>query len=246
MTTQIAFYMSGGDRQILIHNHMVYFNEAQRRLLCQFNSITNDADVFKLDFINAEKKKSNFKSSNIPDLVKHADLVKADFFLLLENMRDQTYLSVAAGMYHGWDKQLRDWLSREVAHWCNDAERVQKKIWSVQFHQMRELIESLCKGHQQTSFTSIEALNVVVNAYKHGEGQALEKIKTSFPQYLRCPFDDESLNREFADHTNLAIDDLHLKDFAEAIERFWNEIPDRVPASNVSSSVDWFWKILNT
>jgi hypothetical protein len=45
-------------------------------------------------------------------------------------MRDQTRLSIIAGMFHEWDKKLRSWLVKEIRHW-HDGEEALKKTWSA-------------------------------------------------------------------------------------------------------------------
>src|SRR3546814_14432032 len=51
-------------------------------------------------------------------------------------------LSVVAGMFHEWDKQLRDWLVREIQHW-HHGETAALKVWSADFVQIAELLESI-------------------------------------------------------------------------------------------------------
>jgi hypothetical protein len=39
----------------------------------------------------------------------------ADFHIRLIDMRRETMFSVVAGMYHTWEKQLREWLVQELS-----------------------------------------------------------------------------------------------------------------------------------
>src|SRR3546814_4366230 len=63
-------------------------------------------------------------------------------------------LSVVAGMFHEWDKQLRDWLVREIQHW-HHGETAALKVWSADFVQIAELLESIgwpiCRSEEHTS-----------------------------------------------------------------------------------------------
>lgn len=42
---------------------------------------------------------------------------KAHQFFHVDEMRNDVYLALLAGLYHRWDKDLREWVVRELAHW---------------------------------------------------------------------------------------------------------------------------------
>lgn len=56
-------------------------------------------------------------------------------------MRDQTRLSFLAGLFHDWEKQLRDWMAKEVRH-SYGSENAANKIWKANFSQIIDLMES--------------------------------------------------------------------------------------------------------
>jgi hypothetical protein len=247
MSDYVLFHMLGPFRKSLIDRHLFYVEQARKRLLSQFNDIEAEADKAAEEWL--EKSSSRFD----PDRHDPGDFYQAagdagiEFYGLLSDMRDQTRLSVVAGMFHEWDKQLRDWLVREIGHW-HRGDNANSKVWSADFGQIANLLESLgWRIRSATYFHTLDACRLVVNVYKHGEGKSLDELKENYPEYLDDPFNGSSSafsGMEYRDHTNLKVNDEQFQAFADAIGAFWKDIPERVFESNVTDVPDWFGKAI--
>lgn len=149
---------------------------------------------------------------------------------MLTDMRRDVHLSVAAGMFHEWEKEVRDWLSRELGHNFR-IEHLGPKIWSVLISDLLDLFTGWGWDPRSLSlFEQIEACRLVVNVYKHGNGKSLEDLKARFPRYLRDAVDgdEETVWAKLADHTRVTVTSDNLRDFQAAFKQFWQSMPENI------------------
>jgi hypothetical protein len=247
MSDYVLFQMWGPFRQSLIASHLFYVEQARKRLLVQFDDIDTEADAIGVHALERNSKLYNPDSDNGDHLQEDAYEQMCEFHRLLSDMRDQTRLSVVAGMFHEWDKQLRDWLVREIQHW-HHGDTAALKVWSADFVQIAELLESIgwpvCGAEY---FRMLDACRLVVNVYKHGAGKSLEDLKQKYPEYLDCPFGGSGTgfsSVQYRDHTHLKVSDDQFQAFSNAIVAFWHAVPENIFESKVNDVPDWFGKAI--
>jgi hypothetical protein len=245
MSNYVLFQMWGPFRQSLIKSHLFYFEEAQKRLLSQFDNIETEADRAADEWLKLNESRFSPERHDPAEFYEAAHDASIEFYGLLSDMRDTTTQSVVAGMFHQWDKQFRDWLVREIQHWHSGPNTAQK-VWSVDFVQIAELLE--CLGWNVKAkpyFKVLDACRLVVNVYKHGEGKSLADLKRDFPAYLREPFGAFDIaSIDFIDHTHLSVNNEQLKEFSDAIVAFWQDVPENTFQSSVKSAPSWFEKAM--
>lgn len=247
MSDYVLFQMWGPFRQSLIKGHLFYVEQARERLLSQFEDIEADADRAAEEWLEQSGQHFDPDRHDPGDFYEAANDVGIEFYDLLSGMQEQTRLSVVAGMFHEWDKQLRDWLAREVQHWHRGKNAIQK-VWSADFRQIAGLLESLGWNIlSQDYFRTLDACRLVVNVYKHGEGKSLADLKQNYPEYLDDPFKgagDAFSGTEYRDHTHLKVSDEQFQAFSDAIVAFWHDVPENVVASQITDVPDWFEKAI--
>jgi hypothetical protein len=247
MSDYVLFQMWGPFRQSLIRGHLFYVEEARRRLLSQFEDIEAEADKAAEDWLQQSSGRFDPDRHDPGDFYEAANDAGIDFYTLLSDMRDQTRLSVVAGMFHEWDKQLRDWLVREIQHW-HHGDAAALKVWSADFPQIAELLESLGWSISGAAyFESLDACRLVVNVYKHGKGKSLDDLKLQYPEYLHDPFSGAGgrfSGVEHRDHTHLKVSDAQFQAFSDAIVSFWQAMPENTFKSEVKDVPDWFGKAI--
>lgn len=245
MSGYVLFQMWGPFRQMLIEGHQFYMDQARRRLLAQFDDIESEAEKFSANWLERNSHRfdpdrhdpSEFQEAAHEDGIAH--------YQLLEDMRDSTRLSVVAGMFHEWDKQLRDWMAREIQHW-HSGEDVRAKIWSQDFGSLANLFA--CLGWDIRSrpyYVALDACRLVVNVYKHGEGNSFQDLKRRYPEYIDNPLKNFSaglLDMDFTDYTNLKVSEEQIQGFSAAIVAFWNDVPINIFDDQVGELPDWFEK----
>jgi hypothetical protein len=253
MSDYVLFQMWGPFRQSLIDRHIFYVEQAQKRLLSQFNNIEADADRASEEYLENRSGYFDPDRHDPSDFYEAAHDAGIEFYGLLSDMREQTRLSVVAGLFHEWDKQLRDWLTREIGNWHNGATAA-KKIWSADFVMIADLLESLgWKVRSAAYFQTLDACRLVVNVYKHGEGKSLDDLSQNYPDYLVDPLKAHggelaeilSQNRDL-DHTHLKVSDAQIQAFSDAIVTFWRSVPVNTFQSQVIAVPSWFEKAILT
>ncbi len=247
MSDYVLFHMWGAFRQSLIHGHLFYVEQARKRLLSQFEDIEAEANKAADEWLEKNSHRFDPDRHDPAEFDEAANDAGIAFFGLLSDMRDQTLLSVVAGMFHEWDKQLRDWLVREVQHWHHGGAAA-LKVWSADFVQIAEFLESIgWKLCSTDYFRSLDACRLVVNVYKHGAGKSLDDLKQKYPEYLDDPFNGWGgafSGVDHRDHSQLKVNEQQLQAFSDAIVAFWREVPENVFESEVQDVPDWFGKAI--
>jgi MmeI, target recognition domain len=122
------------------------------------------------------------------------------------------------------------------------------KVWSADFGQIAELLESLGWKISSTDyFGQLDACRLVVNVYKHGKGKSLDDLKQKYPDYLEDPFSGSGgafSDVEHRDHTHLKVTKDQFQAFSDAIVAFWQAVPENIFESQVKDVPDWFGKAL--
>lgn len=245
MSNYVLFQMWDPFRQSLIAGHLFYVEQARRRLLSQFEDIEAEADKAAEEWLQRSSGRFDPDRHDAGDFYEAANDAGIEFYTLLSDMRDHTRLSVVAGTFHEWDKQLRDWLVREIQHWHHGNAAAQK-VWSADFVQITELLASLGWEMRSTDyFKMLDACRLVVNVYKHGKGKSLEGLKQKYPEYLNDPFRGAAFSSvEYRDHTHLKVSDEQFQAFSDAIVAFWQAMPENIFESKINDVPDWFGKAI--
>jgi hypothetical protein len=245
MSDYVLFQLSREFRQSLIDGHLFYVRQARKRLLSQFDDIEADADRA------AEERLEQLSHHFDPDRDDPGDFYEAaheagiEFYGLLSDMREQTRLSVVAGIFHEWEKQLRDWLAREIQRWHRGSNAT-SEVWSADFGQIADLLESFgWKVRSAGYFRMLDGCRHVVNVYKHGDGKSLAELKENYPEHLDDPFRGSGRafsGTRYRNHKHLKVSDEQFQAFSDAIVAFWRDVPQNVLASQVTDVPDWFAK----
>lgn len=241
---RVFLQMWGPTREHLIASHEFYVSEAKRRLLDPFTDkgMTEDADAF------AEAWLARIPFD--PDRHDPADHYEqsydesVSFYQRLADLRDNTRLSIIAGMFHEWEKQVRDWLGKELGH-HGFGKYAHAAVWSVKLDDLFDLLEN-CGWNVRTLafFDQLNRCQLVTNVYKHGNGPSFEALKAIAP-------DLAGKNGEFAaffvsalDYSAMTVTDDDLTRFAEAIVSFWRELPENIFFSQVAEVPRWLDRAL--
>ena len=218
-----AFQLMDTERALRISQHRFYVEQAKARLLSQFSNIEAEADQAEND---AWELSGRFFDPDRHDPGEQAEAARDrgfEVYQLLSDMRDRTRLSVVAGMYHHWDKTVRRFLVREF-RWPRlvIGDHTRRALWKMDSTKLEQLLRALGLDLQQSSsYCRLDAMRLVVNVFKHGEGQSLDALRSKYPEFLRpastpfMPFDDD----------DMVVTDQHVDHFAAAIEGFWQYLP---------------------
>lgn len=246
MSDEVLFYMPGLSRKILIDEHRFYVEQARKRLLSQFENIEAESRQAADDWLKRNSGRFDPDNDDPQWFYDTASEVESEFYLLLSNMKDRIRLSVVAGMFHEWEKQLRGWLVEEIKHWHRGEEAL-KKVRKAPFVGIIELLECIGWPIRGTNyFCIIDACHHVVNLYKHGNGDALDLLKQKYPEYLGCTLAESGpfSGIEYRDHRHLKVSDDQFQAFSDSIVAFWQAVPEYIYCSEDTQVPDWLGKAM--
>ncbi len=239
------FYMDGPLRYLLLEGHSFYVAQARKRLLSRFDDIEAEAIRASEEWLNQTRHLFNPDEHDPGDFYEAAHQEGIAFYELLSDMARQTRLSVVAGMFHEWEKQLREWLVREIWHW-HHGDNVKARIWAADFPEIAAaLAGSGWDTRRADFFRTLDACRLVVNVYKHGDGRSLADLRSRFPEYLPDPLNGTAFpptDMEYRDHKSLSVSDEQIVSFSEAIVEFWRAVPEKIVASQYVNAPEWFEK----
>jgi hypothetical protein len=246
MSNETIFYMWRQFKSSLIDGHLFYVEQARKRLLSQFSNIENEAELAEKEWLEEHRTRFTPDTYDPSDFYEAANSAGINHYELLSEMRDRTRLSVVAGIYHEWDKQLHEWLVKELRRIFRDK-TVLDRVWKADFNQIVQLLDGCkWKTSSQPFFQKLDACRVVVNVYKHGEGASFNELKQKYPEYLRGPgCGPNQSNYVFvsSDYSDLKVTDEQLEEFSQAIVQFWNHVPEHTFDDKIDLP-DWLLKAI--
>jgi hypothetical protein len=166
-------YMWSGTRKRILERHDIYIGQTKKRVLANFADIDGDAD----NFMNAEYNRLDGKLDHHPaDVAEWVNERGQDFWALLHDLRKQTLLAALAGCFHRWEKELSDFLERELSH-NFEPKDVHQAAWSPNVKDRFGVLTEFgwdCRAGK--FFAGLEACRLIVNVYKHGKGASLDQL----------------------------------------------------------------------
>ena len=152
----MLFYMYEPFRESLINGHLFYVDQAKGWLLSQFNNLNEDAEKYAEKWLEERAHLFDSDRHSPGDFEERAYDESIGFYQMLSDMRNRTLLSIIAGIFQEWDKQLRGWLEKEVSHWLT-SDAVKNTIWKVNFEDIIDLIDmAIVKTKIQDYYQSLD------------------------------------------------------------------------------------------
>lgn len=227
----MGFQMWEPFRQSLMVEHRFYVEQARKRLLSQFGNMEAEAEKAAEEHLEKMSIHFNPDKHDSSDFYEAAHEKSIEFYQLLSDMHEATRLSVTAGMFHQWDKNLRDWIVREMHHW-HHGENAIRAIWKADFPAIMDFLVAFGFDVKALpSYARLDAMRLVVNVFKHGNGRSLDELKKSFPEFISDPLGGDGAHQfllQYSDHTDMKVSVAHLDQFSEAILDFWKAVPKEI------------------
>lgn len=238
--------MWGPTREHLIANHQFYVAEAKKRLLDQFDDDTMkaDADRYADEWLAERGKHFDPDRDDPASHYEQAYDESISFYQSLAGLRDSTRLSIIAGMFHEWEKQLRDWLGKELGH-HGFGKHAHDAVWRVTFDDLIGLLER-CQWQvrERAFFRDLHLCQLVTNVYKHGNGPSFLALKEMDPVLAGKNGDLPAFFVSALDYTALSVSDADLARFGDAITDFWRDLPENIFFSEISEPPEWLLRAL--
>jgi hypothetical protein len=229
MTTAQLYLWSGARAQFL-ETHRFYVEQMKERILSQFDDLKGQADRYSEEVYQRLGKAHGNRDGDPAELAEAAYDEGVAHYVALHELRKQVLLGGLAGMYHAWDKTVREYLEQELRHHL-DMEKLEGSIWKATVGELLDVFEQFgwpVKSHP--CWRGLDALGLVVNVYKHGKGRSLSELKERHPDYVVDPLKEWTPEgMEFGpDPEWLTVTDEQFDGFADAIRDFWIAMPERL------------------
>ncbi|MGR9400204.1 hypothetical protein ACU8M5_10705 [Rhizobium leguminosarum] len=242
--SDILLYLWSDKRSYVLEELDFYLAQADRRVLVQFDNLEEEAE----EFARAEFDRMGQFAGPDADPGDYADAAwdkGINHYQMLSDLQSQLTLSVAAGLYHQWEKQLREWLVHELDR-SFSRKQLGPAIWKQKIDDLLALLAGLGWDCSAQPFLSvINECRLVVNVHKHGRGGSFDELKESFPQHLRKAAAGVAANAPgYRDHTDLEIGRDDLGRFQRALKDFWNAVPEHIHWSDAAMVPKWFERAL--
>lgn len=227
------------DLRVLLEPHEFYVLQARQRLLSQFNDISREADEAQ------ERHYEKLGQFFDPDRDDPADSYEAAYqegishYLALDEMRNTITLALTAGMFHQFDKALREKMAQEFTHWQPSA--IDPLIWNIDFPQLVDLLEwTGIEIKSKPFYEKIEACQLLVNVYKHGKGRSHTELAVKYPQFYPQHTSRTGRRNNLPRPEQLKVSEAQFADIADAISEFWLNIPEFRNELHQSTEPKWF------
>ncbi len=242
MSERVFFQIDEPYREYLIRGQKFYVEQGKSRLLSQFENISEAADKHADEWLKEAGEWFNPDYDDPGQFYERAEAEAIDFYGMLVDLRETTLLSITAGMYHQWEKLLRDFLTTEINKW-HVGEEFPRRVWGANFDQIIELLKSMGWDIAATKFyESLDRCRLVVNVFKHGNGGSFKTLCDKHPEFFG---DLPSEDPMWIHFDELKVNEDHLDEFSDAIIAFWNEFPDELTNIDFNEAPEWVKKAIH-
>jgi hypothetical protein len=226
----LQLYMASVMKPHILEKHDFYVTQIKERVLAQLKDLEGDADRYaKIQYQRLIEIPGD-DNTDMADLAEMAHERAVSHYELLSDLKEQVILGALAGLYHQWEKELRDFIERELMDGV-EAEQASKRAWCGSIMDIFRLLTDFgWDVHGEPFFPKINACRLIVNVHKHGNGPSLDDLRSKYPDYLRDPF-GKPLSDPFSDYVNydwLTISEQNFNEIACALRAFWVEFPERL------------------
>lgn len=200
-----------------------YFDSPKRRVL-KINTYT-DA-IYKtlsvFDETQLKEEVNNYsKNIDINDGFEYAQERYKDLLWA----KKQVLNIATVGLYHLWEKSIRDFLITELHNFTNAIGKEQKNnkktqdmILRASFITIKEALSPYVELNN--SLETIAELSQVVNVLKHGEGNSFYCLMKDYPSLIN--------NNSVHINEKLEISVERFRHYHKALSEFWNKLPENI------------------
>lgn len=237
---RVLFYLWSGQRDRILEELDFYVDEADSRLLSRFDNMSEEAEAHAREVYNSMGRYFDPDRHDPGDFADSANDSGINYYGLLDDLRKRTILSVVAGMYVEFEKQLREFIVREMRQSFR-SDKLKHKIWRNEISKIYDMLEGCgwnIRG--QSFFPNLEACRLIVNVYKHGNGSSFDELKAKHSKYLQSLSSRDELNdMQYADYSDLIVTREDISTFHLAFRGFWEAVPENTYFSQATNVPEW-------
>ncbi len=219
------------NRDIAKSTTQSFVDSFANRLLPIFDDIEAEAKAKMKEAWDTAMSKPSDGSDDPSDFIGPVDEYGQQVYESLRFTRQQLIGLSAAGLYHLWERLLKDFLRTEL-RW-GEVGKTPANINKAVFADLEKLLAS-CNFHISSMpyYKDLDELRLVANVIKHGEGKACNDLyETSQHLFGKRADFQAALSKaagrlEMADFLELGREDF-LR-YARSIQDFWETFPEKL------------------
>ena len=123
---QLQLYMASVMKPYILEQHDFYVAQTNKRV--NFRTWPAKADRYGEEEYRRLLARPGDEDTDLASLAETAHERAQGFYALLDDLKQQVILGAVAGLYHQWEKELRDFIERELMHDVHKDE-VMKLAW---------------------------------------------------------------------------------------------------------------------
>lgn len=206
--------------------HRAFVQGVNDKLFPAFENIEAEADKFtEQEYERLGSMPSWGEGPGMDEIAETAEDRGIERYQDLVFVQVQLHALAVAGLYHLWERSLKDFLIRTLG-WEGLTDDGRREVQNFRF---AKLIDTLTEVgfavREQSFFDQIEIASLVANACKHGEGPSFERLVEKAPELLRGPHKIE-LPFGIPQPDDLWIDAETFSKLDSAFTNFWKTMPE--------------------
>jgi hypothetical protein len=221
----IKLHFDTWDRDEALRVTELYARNFTNRLLPIFADIEKQATKTSAEFFDrATAVLSHNDAYYDPmDLAEQEQEHELEIFTDLQFVQQQLIGLASAGLYHLWERMLKQFLNKEFRKW-QPPPVPSKKLFASDFTYLNKVLSAFgFKMNGQSFYDDLYDLRLVTNVVKHGDGKSCEELYNRTPRLfvgmgLRS-FELLSTAGE------LLLSAEEFERFEEGVKAFWYALP---------------------
>ena len=180
----LQIFLSETERKAFMNKHSFLYSQSKVRLLAHFSDLQKETTEFTEQLIQNEI----YNTIVYEDEYSAYTAIEAAAFshyCLLHEMHREVLLSITSMMYFEFDKILRNWLLNAISQLCLIS-HLSEWIWKKDISYIYALLELFgFEVKKLNYFKQLDAMRIVVNVYKHGNGFS-KRLKKVLSRVFKC------------------------------------------------------------
>jgi hypothetical protein len=220
-------------RKIALQATGSYVDGFSSRLLPVFDHIEEEARAATEkaweDAMSSTAFGENFDPGDLAEAVQEHGL---EVYENLHFTRQQLLGLAAAGLYHLWERLLKQFFCKELRGWTFDGRDIRKIMAPANFNSLEEVLAQFgFRLAERPYYADLCELRLVANVVKHGDGKSCEELQASAPQL----FDGYAYHFDISsDADRLELTPSDFTRYAKAVTEFWDTLPKDLTFADAS------------
>lgn len=217
-------------KRLIFKGHDFYVAQIKQRVVAQFQDMEGEANRYAQAEYERLGSRRGSDDGDMASIAEDAYGNAVEYYQLLAHLRQSVIISALASLYYQWEKQLRDFIQMELSHEISRDNAV-KIAWSRDIANVFDLLRYLGWDVRSESFFPLmDACRLVVNVFKHGQGNSLTELYSLYPEYVPDPLARADTPNRATDvhHEWLSLTEDQFTQIADGLRAFWKKFPERL------------------